>query len=200
MYDKPNSHRFKAEQKEKEEVRKKVDKIVTGKVRTKKKGELSKIKDIFISEDITNVKSYVFLDILVPAVKKAISDIVRDGIDMILYGESGRNKNRSNGSYVSYRDYSRNDRKDRDRDRPRQRYTLDDIILDSRGEAEEVLDQMSALIENYGIVSVADLFDMVGITGQYTDNKYGWTNIRSAEAVRVRDGYVLKLPKPMPID
>lgn len=197
MYDKPNSQRFKAEQKEKEEARKKVDKIITGKVRTKKKGELSKIKDIFISEDITNVKSYVFLDILVPAVKKAISDIVRDGIDMILYGESGRNKNRSNSSYVSYRDYSR---KDRDRDRPRQRYTLDDIILDSRGEAEEVLDQMSALIENYGIVSVADLFDMVGITGQYTDNKYGWTNIRSAEAVRVRDGYVLKLPKPMPID
>ena len=28
----------------------------------------------------------------------------------------------------------------------------------------------------------------VGITGNYTDNKYGWTNIRNAEIMRVREG------------
>lgn len=197
---KPNSHTYREEQKNLPE-KKKVEKVVTGKAKIKKKGELSKFKDIFISEDITNVKSYVFLDILVPAIKKAVSDIVRDGVDMILYGESGKTKNRSNGSYVSYRDYSKRDSRDRfGSDRPRRGYNLDDIILDSRGEAEAVLEQMDALIDTYGIVSVADLFDLVGITGEYTDNKYGWTNIRNAEAVRIRDGYALRLPKPMPID
>ena len=84
--------------------------------------------------------------------------------------------------------------------RTRTGYNYDDIILETRGEAEEVLERMEELIETYGIVSVADLYDLVGITGNYTDNKYGWTNIRNAEPVRVRDGYMLKLPKALPIN
>ena len=59
---------------------------------------------------------------------------------------------------------------------------------------------MDELIETYGIVSVADLYDLVGKSCNYTDNKYGWTNIRNAEPVRVRDGYLLKMPKAGPID
>ena len=58
---------------------------------------------------------------------------------------------------------------------------------------------MDEMMEEYGIVRVADLFDLVGITGDYTDNKYGWTNIRNAEVVRVRDGYKIKMPRAMPI-
>ena len=58
---------------------------------------------------------------------------------------------------------------------------------------------MDEIMEEYGIVRVADLYDLVGITGDYTDNKYGWTNIRSAEVVRVRDGYKIKMPRAMPI-
>jgi hypothetical protein len=50
------------------------------------------------------------------------------------------------------------------------------------------------------LVSVADLYDLVGVTGNYTDNKYGWTDIRSASVIRVRDGYMLKLPKALPLN
>ena len=64
-----------------------------------------------------------------------------------------------------------------------------------RAEAEEVLDRMSEIIDTYGAVSVADLYDLVDVSGTYTDNNYGWDNLRNAEAVRVRDGYILKLPK-----
>lgn len=198
----PNSRRFKDEQQLTQE-KKKVEKVVKGTVKTKKKGELGKLKDVFISEDASNVKNYIFMDVLVPAIKKAISDIVRDGVDMMLYGESGRKKSSSNSSYVSYRDYSSRDEKRYSgsyRDKSRSRYNLDDIILDSRGEAEEVLTRMDELLDTYGIVSVADLFELLGITGEYTDNKYGWTNLRMAEVVHVRDGYMLKLPKPFPID
>ena len=79
-------------------------------------------------------------------------------------------------------------------------YSFDDIVLESRGEAEEVLSRMDELLEMYEIVSVADLYDLVGITHDYTDNNYGWTNIRTAEVVRVRNGgYMLKLPKVLPI-
>ena len=197
---KPNSHRSKIDQKE-QPNEKKVQKVVRGKVKTKKKK--TSLKDVFISEDAANVKSYVFMDVLVPAVKKAISDIVRDGIDMILYGEARSRKSSSNASYVSYRSYSDRDRREERRysdSRVRSAYSYDDIILENRGEAEDVLTRMDELIDTYGIVSVADMYDLVGISGDYTDNKYGWTNLRNAEPVRVRDGYMLKLPKPGPIN
>ena len=59
---------------------------------------------------------------------------------------------------------------------------------------------MEELISMYGLVSVADLYELVGITGSYTDNKYGWYDIRSASVVRVRDGYLLKFPKAIPLN
>lgn len=198
---KSNSHRSKEGKTEALTDRKRVEKVVHGRVRTKPKSGVSKITDVFISEDAANVKSYIVMDVLVPAVKKAISDIVRDGIDMILYGESRGRKSSSASGYVSYRDYSRSDDRDRFRDsRSRSSYAHDDIILDSRGEAEEILTRMDELIDTYGNVTVADLYDLVGKSSEYTDNKYGWTNIRNAEPIRVRDGYMLKLPKALPIN
>jgi hypothetical protein len=59
---------------------------------------------------------------------------------------------------------------------------------------------MDDIIERYRMVSVADLFDLVGESCSFTDQKYGWTNLRNAEVVRVRDGYMIKLPKALPFD
>ncbi len=74
-----------------------------------------------------------------PAVKKAISDIVTTGIDMILYGEAGRSKNNGTASKVSYRNYY-----DQATDRVpagpvgnrRNTPDYDDILFDTRGDAE----------------------------------------------------------------
>lgn len=198
---KANSHRVKEEQKSKEVVKKDIQPVA--KAKTKKKSEVKKFADVFIAEDITSVKDYIVNDVLIPAAKKAISDIITNGIDMILYGEAkGRDRRRDGGSRVSYTKYYERDR-DRDYDRTRTRrsvYDYDDIILDTRGEAEDVLNRMDDLIDAYGMVSVADLYDLVGISGNYTDNKYGWTNLRNAEVRRTRDGYLLKLPKALPFD
>lgn len=196
----PNSHKSKETSTAVSTDDKKVKKVVTGKVRTKKKSEMSKFKDVFIAEDAQNVKSYIFMDVLVPAVKKAISDIVRDGIDMILYGDTKRSSRSSNSSYVSYRDYSNRDRDRRDDRRTvRSGFDFEDIIFETRGDAEEVRSLMDELLDQYQVVSVADLYDLAGMSSPYTANKYGWTNLRNAEVVRVRDGYILKLPKALPI-
>ena len=183
--------------------KKRVEKTIKGKAKVKKKSEIRKFTDVFVSEDIQNVKSYVIMDVLIPAVKKAICDIVSDGINMILYGESSKS-NRSTSSRVSYRSYYDNSRNDtRNRRNPSRTlsgYSYDDVLLDSRSEADEVLERMDELIATYGIVSVADLYDLVGVTCNYTDNKYGWTNIRNASIVHTREGYLIKMPKAAPID
>ena len=194
---KPNSHKYKEEQKNSNGERKKLDKIITGNAKVKKKFK-------FISEDTENVKDYIVSDVVIPAIKKLIFDTIRDGLEMFLYGgTSSAGKQRGfRSDYISYDKYS--DRRDNrfalGASKTRSGYSYNDVTLDSRGEAEAVLDQLDSLIETYGMVSVADLYDLVGITGKYTDEKYGWTNLRNAEPVRVRDGYMLKLPKALPLD
>lgn len=202
----PNSHKFKEEQKNASTEEKRVQKVVKNPVKTKK-NEVRKFADIFISEDVSSVKSYIFMDVLVPAIKKAIYDIVTNGIDMFLYGGSGKNKSSSSGSKVSYRNYydqkngsSNSGYRGSENTKSRNGFEYDDIIFDNRGEAEAVKQQMQATIGRYGIVTIADLYDMVDLTPPYTSQKYGWMDVSNTEVARVRDGYVLKLPRAVPID
>lgn len=191
-----NSH--KSKEKRNEQIpEKKVEKIVSGSVKAKKKSGLQKITNVFVPEDVDNVKSYILEDIVVPAVKDIILDAVR-----AFLGVNGKYGNRnSNASKVSYRKYYDDNRRDySSTTRTRTGYEYDDVILDNRGEAEDVLSRMDELVATYGLVSVADFYDLVGITGNYTDNKYGWTDIRSANVVHVREGYMIKLPKALPLN
>lgn len=196
---KGNSHKSREVNSEEALVSKKVEQIATGKAR--KKTEARKLADNFIAEDMHSVKEYILQEVLIPTAKKVISEVVTNSIDMLLYGEVKSKKRSQNDSRISYTKYYERERDYERGTRTRSRgYDYDDIILDTRREAEEVLDRMQDLIDTYDVVSVADLYDLVGITGSYTDNKYGWTQLRNADVQRVRDGYLLKLPKALPFE
>lgn len=181
---------------------KRAEKIVHGKVKTKK-NEMRKWTDVFISEDVANVKSYILMDVIVPSIKKAIYDLIVGTLDMSLYGGRGGGGKRPTADKVSYRtDYngvSRRDERSYGGTRTTSGYSYDDIVLETRGEAESVISRMDEIMEEYDQVRVADLYDLVGITGDYTDNKYGWTNIHNARVVRTRDGYKIEMPRATPL-
>lgn len=179
-----NSHVSKREDTVQE--RRKVEKVVTGKVTTKKKGFLTEI----LSEEARNIKTYFIKDIIIPNIRKTILDTVD-----ILFGGSKNNKTYNKISYRSFYDEPRKTIVDSRSGI----YNYEDIVIETRLEAEEVLSQLNDMIDTYQIASVADLCDLVGITCDYTNNKYGWTNLRTADVVRVRDGYMLRLPKALPI-
>lgn len=195
---KSNSHKSRERQNE-PIPEKKVEKVISGSAKSKKKSGLRKITNIFVPEDVEDVKSYIFEDIVVPAVK----DIILDAVKAFLGVKGGSSRGRSStASKVSYRKYY-DDRDRRDYSgvtRTRTGYEYDDVIIENRGEAEDVLSRMDELISTYGLVSVADFYDLVGIAGNYTDNKYGWTDVRSASVIRVREGYMIKLPKALPLN
>lgn len=202
---KPNSHKYKEEQK-RISMEQKSKKVINGQVTTKKKTGFQKFTSNIVNEDMPKVKEYILSDVLIPSIKKAISDIVRNGIDMLLYGEAGRNRDsRTQGSKISYTKYYNNPiggvGSGKDNYSRSSVFDFDDIILSSRGDAELVLNLMDETISKYGFVKVADLYDFVGITtNNHCANSYGWTDLRSARITGVRDGYVLNLPKALPID
>ena len=192
---KPNSHKSKEAAQSPPE--KKVQKAVA-KAKIAKKSGVQKIAEAFVSEDIDNVKSYIFLEVIVPAIKDTISKIVTNGIDMFLYGETGHT--RKTGDRTSYNKYYDDSNRKRSNQPRRRTSDYNDIVIETRGEAEDVLDSMDELIDKYGTVSVSDLNDLVGRSGEFTDCDYGWTDIRNAQVIRVRDGYKLKLPRALPLD
>lgn len=178
-------------------IEKKGGKIVKGPVKTKQKSELSKVASTFIAEDVSNVKSYVVWEVLIPAIKNAILDSIVDSANMFFGGSRNRKSNNSINGKTPYRNYYSGSDNSRpaERTRPIMKYSMLDITVDSRGEAEAILRQIKDYLEDYGEVSVGDLYDACGVSAEYTDYKYGWTNLDSAKAVRVRDGYFLDLPK-----
>lgn len=182
---------------ESKQEEKKVDKIITGTAKTKP-NEVRKFAGLIVSDDASNVGNYVLMDVLIPTFKKAVVDVV----EMILFGEKG-GKRRSDGR-TPYRSYY-DDRNDRPRKTANMsgRFDYDDISFDSRGDAELVLDQMRDLVDGdrgFGLVTVADMYDLAGLQAPFTARKYGWFNLRTAEVFRGRDGFYIRLPKAMPID
>lgn len=192
---KSNSHRSKTEKKSTEE-KPEVKKVISGNARVKKKSGVVKLAEDFFQDDLKNVGSYVVMDVIIPTIKNTILDVG----ERLLFGDTGRSRKRGLSNRVSYRDYfdkSNRNRRHRDEDHSPTRYSYDDIILNNRGDAEEVLDSMQDIIDEYDEVTVASLFDLVGISAQYTDQKYGWTSISDANIVRTRDGgYMIDLPRP----
>lgn len=190
---------------------KKVERVVTGEVIRRKKPLGKRFGEVFGGGDAQSVASYVVADVLLPAAKDMIADAVSQGIEKMLFGEArggGRsrvnNQRKPASSYTSYNKFSGgHPANSRDRaeprsmsDRARSTHDFDEIILDSRAEAQGVLENMFSLIDDYDVATVADLYELVGTTGSFTDERWGWTDMRGCTVSRIKGGYLLDLTKP----
>ena len=209
-----NSHKSKEEPQED----KKIEKVVTGKVITRKPSLGKRFTGVFLDIDFKGVWSYVFLDVMIPAAKDMIVDAGSEALHRSFYGDSRpRNKRPgvggAGGSYVSYNRYhsgtNRASNKPQSRDpreprgmtnRGRANHSFEEIILESRGEAEDVIDRMYDILSRYDLVSVADFYEMVGIKASHTDRNWGWSSLQGSRAVRVPGGYLIDLPRPSNLD
>lgn len=199
---KPNS--YKSKEQPQPIVEKKVEKVTTGKVVTKKKSGIAKAAEMFFAEDIRSVKRYVIMEVLLPALKRTFLDMVNNGADMLVNGEITRSKSNTPGSKISYRSFY--DRRD---DPPRARidsrygsaYDYDELAFETRGDAERVLATLDEIMDTYKMVKVADLYDASGRTPSTVMYNYGWTDIHTASVVRTVDGYyMIRLPRALPLD
>lgn len=187
--------------------------IVEGRVIVRKKSPFSKLRTLFSAEDAQSVGSYVMYEVMVPALKNLINDMVSNGIERALWGEiSVRSSRRESGggpktNYRSaYQGNSRTERHTRNEprrelsQRSRSEFDFRDIILDSRGEAEDVILGLSERLDRYDMVKVADLYQMCNITPEFTDENWGWFDLEGAKIVPDRSGYRLRMPRPEPLD
>lgn len=154
---------------------------------------------------------YMATDIVVPAVRDLIYEALQGGLDRMIYGESHSHRRRpsststsySNVPHVNYQGMSSNRQPNTARtlsQRARTRHDFGGIVLQSRQDAEEVIDRMFDVLARYGSVPVTTLYALTGIQASHTDEKWGWTSLAGAKAAKQRDGgYLLDLPDPEPL-
>lgn len=203
-----NSHKARNGNTTETTERKKIDKVINGDAVKRKKGLGRKMAETFTGDDVHSVGTYILFDVIMPAAKTMVSDAVSQGIERMLFGDGARRTSSKSG--VGHTSYNRMynagaSRDNRSSDRPtasrtRVDHEFDEVILETRGEAEEVMDLLMDLIQNYDVVTVSDLYDSVGISGSYTNDKWGWTNLKGAGIRRVRAGYLIDLPRPVALD
>lgn len=180
---------------------------VTSNVIVKKESEAKKFGTRFFSEDAKTVGGHVLDSVIIPSLQKLLSDAVKGAIDWLIYGSKGSRQNSGVGniSYGSY--YNRSGVVNPTpiytnpmlNNKPTL-YSVNDIVISDRGEAEEVLLRMKESINSYGTVSVGDFYELVGQRGNFTDQKWGWLDLRSADIIRVDGGYCIRFPKVQPIE
>lgn len=207
----PNSRSGKDRRpRENERAEKKVERVATGRVIQRKKPLRKKLLDAFRPEDGSGFIEHTVLEILVPGFKDALADAATGAIDNALGTRSSRGRSRR-GGYTSYNRMSKSrsrDRRDRDDDDDRRgrrresRGSVDftEIIMDSRVEAEEIVDQLFEIVSMYDVVSRRDLLSLAGEPHNHVDEDWGWTDLRGARVHKVREGYLIDLPRVEPLD
>lgn len=75
-----------------------------------------------------------------------------------------------------------------------------DVYFAEREKVEKCIESMRQIIETYGVVTVADLYEIAHLNCDYTCDNWGWVNLEKVDILKVRDGYTLKLPKPYKIN
>lgn len=195
----------------KEREQKSLEKVTTGEVTRRKQPLTRRFLSTFVAGDPKKVVQDVIFDVLIPAARDMIIDGVTRGFEQWVYGDNRMSRTRANSrpsganGYVSYNRFASStvpSRRDDDRQAARpakNANSVDDLIVGTRVEAQAIIDRMFDIVNRWEQASVHDLYELVGVTGDPIDTKWGWTSMEGATFRRINDGYLLMLPKLEPL-
>jgi hypothetical protein len=189
--------------------RAKVIKGVAVKEAEKKPTLGQKISAAFTGDDAKSLAEYLLLDVAIPAFKSLVVEATEQGIHRLMYGEARSTRVSGRSNYTNYnrmstsRSSSSSYRREEPRptgQRSRGGHDFSNVVLETIRDAEEVIENLRNIYDEYGLVTVSDLYDLVDISSEWTDEKWGWNDIRDFSKRRVPGGYMLELPKPEYLD
>src|SRR3954452_22657403 len=129
----------------------KLERVTSAEAVQQKRGLGSKFKQTFIGGSAKMAFEYMVVDVVIPAIQDTMIDAFQGGIERLIKGETrrrGTSSGYSNVGHVNYQGMStpaRNIRPTGPRplsQQSRTRQSFDDIIIQSRAEAETVLETM----------------------------------------------------------
>jgi hypothetical protein len=198
----------------------KVDPVVTGGAKRRRKSLRRQFKETFVAGDAKSAGTWVIFEVLLPGAREVVAESITQGVERIIFGSS---KRRSGSLYppqtgpagnIMYNQLSQSALGSRFLPRTpgglpgpervmsrqaRAAHNFDEIVLTLRSDAEQTIDQLMNIVARYGQASVANLYELVSFEASHVDHKWGWTDLTGAGVTKVRDGYLLDLPSPHPL-
>lgn len=182
----------------------------------KKKKLSKKIFDLFISDEIHNLKGNIITNYIVPGIKDILNDILHSSIDAVF----------SRGNYHPNYGYSRNTQTNYSKksnyyygNDNSNYYSLgiynrpNDIPFNNQGEAERVLDECRKTIDIYDRCPVHVFFEsamkMANMSGDaperdrivksmnYTQQDFGWVDLRGVQTIFMNGKWFVEMPRPI---
>lgn len=172
---------------------------------------ISRAGHLFFGDDgFKGMATYLVRDVFIPSLQNTAADLANTAIQRAIFGEDyihrrrGRNYSDYYGSGRSYYNAGRlaaSHSRDTNYDQQYHRRNTDTsstvsrIIFETSADAQEVFNVMLDNVEQYGMVSVADFYELSDVQSKFTDHQYGWTDLRSTRIVAARGGgYIIEFP------
>lgn len=186
-----------------EEGEKKVEKI-EGITVIKTSTFAKRLRASFVGDDKRGLGDYLIFDIIVPAVKNTLYDLITGGANRALYGTVRQNTQPGNQPGLGRINYNQISKvivggSQAVQSGSKSASTYEDLLLPNRAQAELVLSRLDDIISQYNIATVTDLYELCSITGNFVDDMWGWTDLRGADIRPARGGFLLQLPPIHPI-
>lgn len=199
---KPNSNKYR-EQEKKESNEHKITKVTKGSVKKNQSSSIRKFTKAFIPEDAKSIKEYV-IEETPGLIQSFLRRLIQNILDAYLpengkYSGSSGGLRRSN-SRTRYDSISSGSGSSILKSRTTNSvYEYDEITFEFYEDAQNTLDGMYEWLSRCEKVSVFDLYDLAGYPTKATDRNYGWTDLRGAKIISVKEGWVIDLPRAIPL-
>lgn len=182
--------------------------VTSGAVTTRKPSQGRKFLSAFFKSDIKTLKEYLIEDQIIPS----LQEIALRTFEMLIFGDSSRSsasgsKGRGPG-WTEKKQYNKSGSVTRSASRSGEKSSgmskfipeVDEVYLETRGDAERTVEYLKYLLDEYDEVTVADLYESVGKTADWSLNSLGWTDLDNVYVTHTRWGYRIELPRPEPLD
>jgi hypothetical protein len=172
----------------------KVAPVVQNATRRQKKSLGTRFKNVFFGGDAKDAAMTTVTETLVPAAKAMIIEGGQELLERMVYGENRPRGRRGSSGWTDYTAPSRH--KHAISKTGRMMHEFDEIVIETRPEADAVLDRLLEMLDRFEAVTVADFYDIVGQSSTPADRNWGWTSLTGADVVRARGGgYIVSLPR-----
>ena len=157
----------------------------------KKRTLTQRFADRFLSFTKEEITDRIIDEWLFPGIANAIEDLIH----FVLFQGQGRPRRRRDGDRLRRVDYS-SSYDDNRRDSYLSRRTRQpELIFDTRDEADEVLNTLFDILDDYSRVTVKDLYSLADMPTDFTMTNWGWYDLSEATILKCSEGFLLQMPK-----
>lgn len=177
--------------------------VVDGAVTKRKRPLHTRIRDAFLGDDDRTILEFVIQDIIKPSLRDMSFEVGQSALERVHYGSArpfrrgGGGMGAPPGGPRNYNSISRGDPRPVVEARTSRRSRdFDELIVNDRANAQSILEGMYAILDEYGTVTVSDMYQLAKQPTEFTDRDWGWTDLMGAPIRRVREGWLIDLPRP----